>query len=235
MPEFCEVELAKSLSQEQQAYFCLRLKKNEYVELAAEIWFQLRDLGLVPGMSLYYERVKVTKTKGFAGFNLAAKWKRNYRQKSSKEPWFILTNLPSLSAATKAYSQRMGIEEMFRDFKSGGYNLEVTRVTGERLIALILLICLSYSFSTFSGQTIKAKGVAKYITRPTETSRIYQRHSSFSISLHSQNCLESIIFFQDVVQELLCLSPHKLPYYLKGMRAVSLIQSARKQTCRPRR
>lgn len=144
--------------------------------------------------------------------------------------------------------------------KSGGYNLEATRVTGNRLLALVLLICLSYSFSTFSGQTIKDKGVAnikslsicyilisvspcprvspsiicskfkgkryKYVTRPTEIGRIYQRHSSFSISLHSQNWLESITFFQDVIQELLCLSPHKLPYYLKGMRAGSIIQSA---------
>ena len=88
------------------------------------------------------------------------------------------------------------------------------------------MICLSYSFSTFSGQTIKDKGVANYVTRPAETGRIYRRHSNFSLSLHSQNWLESMSFFQDVVQELLSLSPHKLPDYLKGMRAVSLIQSA---------
>jgi hypothetical protein len=115
---------------------------------------------------------------------------------------------------------------MFRDFKSGGYNLEATRVVGERLIALILLICLSYSFSTFSGQNLKNKGVSNYVTRPTETGRIYRRHSNFSISLHSQNWLESMTFFSGVVQELLSLSPHKLPDYLKGMRAVSVIQSA---------
>jgi hypothetical protein len=84
--EFCGVELAKWLSQEQKVYLSLRLKKNEYVELEADIWFQLSDLGLEPGMSCYYQGIKITKTKGFAGFNLAAKWKRNYRGKSSKEP-----------------------------------------------------------------------------------------------------------------------------------------------------
>jgi hypothetical protein len=51
-------------------------------------------------------------------------------QKSCQEPWYILTNLGTLSAATSAYSKRMGIEEMFRDFKKGGYNLELTQVTG---------------------------------------------------------------------------------------------------------
>ncbi len=136
------MDLGKWLSEQEQVYFSLRLKKNEYVELEEYIWFQLKDLNLSPGTALFYRGVRVTKTKGFAGFNLAAKYRRNYCQQSAKEPWYILTNLESLSAATKAYSKRMGIEEMFRDFKLGGYNLEITQVTGDRLIALILLISL---------------------------------------------------------------------------------------------
>ena len=125
--EFCGVELARWLSQQEKVYLSLRLKKNEYVELEEQIWFQLKDLGLEPGMSCYYQGIKVTKTKGFSGFNLAAKYKRNYRGKSSKEPWYILTNLDNLSDATEAYSKRMGIEEMFRDLKLCGYNLEITQ------------------------------------------------------------------------------------------------------------
>ncbi len=120
--EFCSVDLAKWLSEEAQVYFSLRLKKNEYVELEDQIWFQLKELGLSPGTSLFYEGIRVTKTKGFGRFNLAAKYGRDYRQKSCKEPWYILTNLGTLSAATAAYSKRMGIEEMFRDFKRGGYD-----------------------------------------------------------------------------------------------------------------
>ena len=123
----------------------------------------------------------MTKTKGFDGFNLAAKYRRKYRQKSAKEPWYILTNLESLSAATKAYSKRMGIEEMFRDFKLGGYNLEITQVAGDRLIALVLLISLAYCLSIFNGKSIQNKGISNYVTRPTEPGRTYRRHSSFSI------------------------------------------------------
>lgn len=224
--EFCGIELGRWLLREQKVDFSLRLKKNEYVELEEQIWFQLSDLGLTPGMSCYYQGVKVTKTKGFSGFNLAAKWKRNYREKCSQETWFILTNLNSLSAATDSYAKRMGIEEMFRDFKQGGYNLEITRVSDRRLVSIILLICLSYSLSTFAGQSIKSKGIAKYISRPTEAGRTYRRHSSFAIGLHGQNWLDSIAFFQDVVQELICFYPHKQSYYRKGMRAISLVQSA---------
>ena len=107
--EFCSVDLGKWLSEKEQVYFSLRLKKNEYVELEEYIWFQLKDLGLAPGTALFYQGVRVTKTKGFGGFNWAAKYGRKYRQKSCQEPWYIMTNLSSLSAATKAYSKRMGI------------------------------------------------------------------------------------------------------------------------------
>lgn len=224
--EFCSVDLGKWLSEQEKVYFSLRLKKNEYVELEEYIWFQLRDLGLSPGTSLFYRGVKVTKTKGFGGFNLAAKYGRKYRQKCCKEPWYILTNLGSLSGATSAYSKRMGIEEMFRDFKLGGYNLEITQVTGDRLIALILLISLAYCLSTFNGKSIQRKRVANYVSRPTESGRTYCRHSNFSIGLHGQNWVDSMAFFQDVVQELLRFSTQKNDYYRQGMRAASLIRSA---------
>jgi len=32
---------------------------------------------------------------------------------------------------------------MFRDFKSGGYKLEGTNVTGERLVVMVLLIAIA--------------------------------------------------------------------------------------------
>lgn len=84
---------------------------------------------------------------------------------------------------------------MFRDFKTGGYNLEATQVTGERLITLILLISLAYCLPTFKGQSIQKKAVAQYVTRPTEPGRTYRRHSSFSIGLHGQNWLDSLTIF----------------------------------------
>jgi len=45
-----------------------------------------------------------------------------------------MTNLPDLESAILSLQKRFGIEEMFRDFKSGGYKLEGTNVTGERLV-----------------------------------------------------------------------------------------------------
>ena len=64
------------------------------------------------------------------------------------------------------------------------------------------------------------------MTRPTEPGRTYRRHSSFSIGLHAQNWVDSMVFFQDVIPELLRFSTQKNDYYRRGMRAVSLIKSA---------
>jgi hypothetical protein len=82
-----------------------------------------------------------------------------------------------------AYKRRFDIEEMFRDFKKGGYNLEDANVCGDRLISLILLIAIAYTSATIHGQQIKRKGVQKYVGRVKEAGRIERRHSSFYIGL----------------------------------------------------
>jgi hypothetical protein len=45
----------------------------------------------------------------------------------------------------------MGIEEMFRDCKTGGYNLEGTGLTEDRLIKMIFLMTIAYSRNILEG------------------------------------------------------------------------------------
>lgn len=179
----------------------------------------------MPGLSIYLEGVKLTKSKGFESANIAAKWKRSYRDKSAEEAWFILTNLVDLKTALSAYKKRFGIEEMFRDYKRGGYNLESTGLNNERLIALIILITLAYTSSIMSGAKIKKKGVVKYVGRVKENRRTQRRHSSFYLGLHGYAWVESLTLFGEQTAQLISLSPHKLPYYQRGRRAQKLIQS----------
>jgi hypothetical protein len=90
------------LRNQSRTYFCLRLKKNEYVEIESDFWVQLKDMGGVPGVSIYLEGVKVTKTKQLENAKIVGKWKRKYRGWSAEEAWFILTNLDNLELALKA-------------------------------------------------------------------------------------------------------------------------------------
>lgn len=223
--EFCSVHLGNWLRQ-QRVYFCLRLKQNEFVHVEGQIWVQLSGLGLAPGTSLYLEGINVTKQKGFERFNVAAKWKRKYRGWAPKEGWFILTNLDSLSAAITAYRKRFDIEEMFRDFKSGGYNLEGTQVSGKRLIVLILLITIAYSTATIEGKKIKRMSVQKYVGRVQEPRRNERRHSSFYIGLYGQTWVNYQGYCTEAVVDLMKLNRNKWKYYQKGLRAMELILAA---------
>ncbi len=224
--EFCSVKLANWLGG-QNVYFCLRLKKNEFVELKDGIWLELNNLGLLPGGSFFLKGVKVTKQKqlGFTSFNLACKWKGKILGVAPKEGWFILTNLASLELAIAAYKKRFDIEEMFRDFKSGGYNLEDTSVSGERLISLILLIAIAYTNATLQGQEIKRKGIQKYIGRVKEYGRIERRHSSFYIGLYGHTWVNFMEPCMKLVRELMKLNRNKQKYYQRGLRAMTLILS----------
>lgn len=223
--EFCSVELGKWLG-EQGTYFCLRQKKNTNIAKSGEEFRELSALGLCPGMSLFLNDVNVTHKKGFGGFNVACKWKRNYKGFTSDEPWYILTNFNSLEPAIEAYQKRFSIEEMFRDMKLGGYNLEGCGVEGERLIILILLIAIAYTTATLQGRKIKRMGLQKYISRVTEAGRSYRRHSNFYVGLHAHNWVNLFQEQLEIVQELMQINRNKLPYYLKGLRAMELIQAA---------
>ena len=133
-------------------------KRDRHIQQKGQDYQALEELGLTPGMKLFLTDLKVSKGKRFGGFNLAAYWKRKYRQKKADEPRYILTNLDNLEAAIKIYRQRIGIEAMFKDCKTGGYNFESTKVSRKRLDSLALLIAIAYTWSELKGQQIKAMG-----------------------------------------------------------------------------
>ena len=96
--EFCSVKLAKYLPS-LGVYFCLLLKKNEFLEVEKDVFIELKSLGLAPGVSFFIKGVKLTKTRGFMSFNVAARWKRKINGVAQKKGWFILTKFDNLEAA----------------------------------------------------------------------------------------------------------------------------------------
>ena len=140
--EFRSLRLANWLDL-QGVYFALRQKKSTYIQQPGDDYQLLGSLGLAPGMKMFLTGVTVTKQKGFGRFNIAGYWKRKYWGSVPDEGWYILTNLGSLSAALKVYKARSGIEAMFKDCKSGRYNLEGSHVSESRLVSLVLIIALA--------------------------------------------------------------------------------------------
>jgi hypothetical protein len=223
--EFRSVEFAYWLKQK-KVYFALRQKQGSYIKLRDQEYQKLSELGLVPGMKLFFTGVKFTKNKGFGQFSLAAYWKRKYRGKSQDEGWYILTNLNSLDRALKVYQARSGIEAMFRDCKSGGYNLEDSKASVERLTTLVLLIAIAYTCAGLQGQVIKSKGQQRYIGRLKELKRMTRRHSNFWIGLYGQMWIAALESCSDWIRNLMIIRPNKRRFFQKGLRAMALIQTA---------
>ena len=65
---------------------------------------------------------KITKFLKVRAYNLLTYKKHKYSQKSLLDKLYILSNLSSPEKIKKIYSQRMGIEAMFKDYKTGGDN-----------------------------------------------------------------------------------------------------------------
>jgi hypothetical protein len=48
--------------------------------------------------------------------------------------WYLLTNLGDLKQSIDTFKCRSGIEAMFKDCKTGGYNLEKSHANNQRLV-----------------------------------------------------------------------------------------------------
>lgn len=104
--------------------------------------------------------------------------------------------------------------------------MEGSHANEARLLNLVLLIALAYTCATFLGRTLKNAGVQNYITRLTEFTRLQRRHSSFWVGLYGTVWVVGLEFFADLADQLRRTTPHKLPYFQKGLRVMAVIQSS---------
>ncbi|MGF1488330.1 MAG: IS4 family transposase [Prochloraceae cyanobacterium] len=228
--EFHGVELANWLEKEyiskrkQEVFFAFRQKQDTYIKQQTEKEYQqLFDLGMKPGKKIFLSELKVTKGKGFGNFNLAAYWKRKYKRNNEEEPWYLLTNLDNLEKVLKVYSTRYGIEALFKDCKTGGYNLEGSKANKKRLTNLILLIALSYTMLALRGKNLKNKGLQKYIARLKENKRTTRRHSDHWVGMYGEMWILAWNFCYEWIDTIIKHNSGKAPFYQKGLRAMSAI------------
>jgi hypothetical protein len=110
-----------------------------------------------------------------------------------------LTNVGTFKNSIDTFKCRSGIEAMFKDCKSGGYNLERSHANNQYVSGLILLIVIAYSCAVIQGQKIKTVRAGKYVGRLTEYGRSIRRHSSFWIGLDGQYWVMVMDFCQDII------------------------------------
>lgn len=223
--EFHSPKLATWLN-ERRTWFVMRQKKSAHIQLHQEREYKaLKTFGLKRGKVYCFEQIYTNKHDQLGPFNLVAYWKRPYRGKGPQAPWYLLTNLSSTRQVLALYRARWGIEQMFKDCKSGGYNLEDTKVSDERFLALVLLIAIAYTLASCDGMGCQNCRVYPYIARLKEHHRHYPRHSLFWLGLYGHLWQGAMTLWYEIAHALMRLKPQKRLFFQRGLKALSLIPS----------
>ena len=204
-------------------YFILRLNKSTKIRPRYQKYQSLDSLEIKPGDKVLYSKVLVTQEKRQERFNVVVYWRRKYKNRQLPLPWYLLTNLDDKDEVIKIFASRGGIEAMFRDCKSGGYNLEGSKASAQRLTNLILLIAIAYTASCLVGLKIRNTGITEYINRLKIEGKNRPRHSYFWTGLYGTTWILSMDLCWDWVEKLMRTAINKLPFYQRGLKAMKLI------------
>lgn len=205
--------------------FILRLNKNTLIKPRYKKYQSLNSLEIKPGEKVLYNGVLVTEDNKKNRFNVVVYWRRKYNSNQLPNPWYLLTNLKNKEEVIKIFASRGGIEAMFRDCKSGGYNLESSQANNQRLTNLILLIAFAYTSSCLTGLKIRNTGYQEYINRLKIEGKNQPRHSYFWTGLYGTTWILSMDICWEWVENLMKTALNKLPFYLRGLKAMKHIQS----------
>ena len=120
-----------------------------------------------------------------------------------------MTNLDNSDEVLKIYLSRIGIKAMFKDYKTGGYNLEVSQTNTQGLTNLILLIAIAYTASYYRGKLIKKSGHQNLICLLTEVCKKDKRQSNFGVVCNCKLWVIAREYLDDIIQKMMNLNPEK--------------------------
>jgi hypothetical protein len=155
--EFASPRLAQWLKQTYHLESVLRLKRSAYL-CDQDQSLQLATLleHFPQGTTRHYRRVTVTKANEFL-VNVTIRWGTSY-----DEPLMVVATSEGAEQAVRTYEKRFGIEPMFKDQKSNGFDIEGTKVTDpKRIETLLILMALAHIFCTSEGARKERDGEAK--------------------------------------------------------------------------
>jgi hypothetical protein len=135
-----------------------------------------------------------------------------------------LTNISALKNKIESYSQRYGIEAMFKHCKTKGDYLEGYQALSDKLIALIILIAMAMTAAWLRGKKNQIQGQEKYLCRPQEPGRNIRRHSKLWIGLYGDNWLIACDCCREWVESMMGLVRNKQSFYHRGLKAIKLIE-----------
>lgn len=137
--------------------YALRITCNTYITLEDGRACRVDELGVPRGQRRYFQNVRVTR-EGLWPANLSVGWTEG-DAKTAPELLAVMSNQTAGRARLREYGRRMSIEQSFRDDKSGGFDLEHTRLQhAERLERLLLAMAVATLWCHELGEWVLAQG-----------------------------------------------------------------------------
>lgn len=182
--EFQSVKLMSYLSSRSIDYV-IRLKSNVHFTTSGGQHQQLKALDLLARRRQDFQKVQLTKNQKLLS-NLVAFWdpcpkkrKKKTDEDEDLEPWFLATSLTPSAFVVQCYRKRFGIEAMFSDTKSRGFELNHTHLENpKRIERLLLALAIACLWMVLTGQK-----VIKYGLRRILESTRKRRSSIFQLGL----------------------------------------------------
>ena len=117
--------------------YLIRIPCNTYVSLANGRALRVDALGVRPGQRRYFQNVGLTQDACWAT-NLSVTWTQGDLN-NPPELLAVISNRGATWRRLRRYGRRMQIEASFRDDKSGGFDLDHTRLQDAKRVERLLL------------------------------------------------------------------------------------------------
>jgi hypothetical protein len=169
LPETCHVSLLgdgefKSVELMEYALACgwdfhLGQSKSTWMKFPSGKWKQLKSLKVSDGMPCYHQGVFLTEEHEFGPVNVIAYWDRE-----KERVRYVATSRRACRATLNWGKRRSWIEATFRDLKSGGFQLESSRITNpDRMNRLLLVMGVTYLWCYHAGRWVFKTGRRRQI------------------------------------------------------------------------
>lgn len=168
--EFQDVLLQTFVRDTLHWHFVQRIDQNLWVYPRGRRAFKLHTSGLQPGQFRSFGRVRITQQR-FGWVELIGYWRPD-----EDEPWYLISDCTLGRQAVQVYRRRFWIEEMFRDFKSHGWDLEASRIRSPaRFERLLVIIAFAYVWLVHIGVAVVKRGLRYRLDRRTRRTLSYFR------------------------------------------------------------
>jgi len=140
-------------------HYDIRIQYNTTVTLENGWQGRVDELGVQTGQRRYFQNVRLTLEAKWCA-HLSVTWTEG-DDKHASELLAVMSDQPACRVRLREYGARMCIEQSFRDDKSGGFDMEHTRLQHpERLERLLLAVALATLWCHELGEHVLSEGEA---------------------------------------------------------------------------